>query len=832
MSELRKPVDEGKLAASSIAADPAFAALESSGVPLVVAAGDPPRVVHVNEAALLRFGADLDGLTRDLFESDEPGARRLRELAASMRESEGPKLERLRLRLGEAAQATVTLCRRLPADGRSFFVCAALGTLPAPAESSAANGAVRPASLRRARFLWRTDADGRFAETGPALSEAVGREYSNLAGRAFTELARGWRLDSSGRLGEALNARRSWSGVEVSWPMETGNARVPIALGAFPIFGDAGEFRGFRGYGVIRLDRVEKDTPSPSSAKIVPLRTPPRAGASAAGGQPRAPEESLSQSEKTAFDEIARALGAVRDQGPAAGAGAHASMSAPASETPRTAETALQARAREILDRLPVGVLVAREGRILLANRTLLQLLGYQDAAALQSDGLRRVFPGVRLAELATKARADIVEARAQDGETICLYAHFQNIDWEGGGALLVTLRKRRPPSARANVLHVAAELTQLARARRDAEELWSVLETTGAAVAILDGDGAIERATRAFASVFGCEPATLPGRPLADLFAQEDGGAAASHLRRFLLGEAGVQEIEAKGKARNGAVIPLHLALDRLGPPPRGKLCARLNGIAPASDAIAFEAERASAAKSDLLAKVSHEIRTPLSAMLGFVEIMRDERLGPIGNERYKTYLKDIHASGAHVLALANDLLDLSKIEAGKMELEIERLDLNAAVGECVSIMQAQADNARVILRMALSDNLPPVAADARSLRQILLNLLSNAIKFTDPGGQVIVSSARNEAGLPVFRIKDTGAGMSNEEMETALQPYRRLAASLAKSAGTGLGLPLTKSMVEANRASFSIKSRKGEGTLIEVTFPEPEAQAGQETC
>jgi signal transduction histidine kinase len=181
---------------------------------------------------------------------------------------------------------------------------------------------------------------------------------------------------------------------------------------------------------------------------------------------------------------------------------------------------------------------------------------------------------------------------------------------------------------------------------------------------------------------------------------------------------------------------------------------------------------------------------------------------------------MRDIHKSGEHVLSLVNDLLDLSKIEAGKVELDFTSVDANAVVAECVSLMQPQASRERVVIRLSLAPGLPNIVADERSLKQIVINLLSNAVKYNQPGGQVIVSTALTDAGHAVVRIKDTGVGMSDAELETALEPFRQIATS-RKIEGTGLGLPLTKALVEANRASFTIKSRKNEGTLVEVVFP-----------
>jgi signal transduction histidine kinase len=200
----------------------------------------------------------------------------------------------------------------------------------------------------------------------------------------------------------------------------------------------------------------------------------------------------------------------------------------------------------------------------------------------------------------------------------------------------------------------------------------------------------------------------------------------------------------------------------------------------------------------------------------------MMQERFGPIGNERYRQYLKDIHSSGGHLVSLLNDLLDLSKIEAGKLELNFANLDLNELTQQCVALMQPQANRERIIIRTSLAHDLPPVMADPRSVRQIVLNLLSNSIKFTGAGGQVIVSTALDDDGDVVLRVRDTGVGMSEQDLAIALEPFRQLAtAGRWGSSGSGLGLPLTKALAEANRASFRIRSAVNSGTLVEVAFP-----------
>jgi nitrogen-specific signal transduction histidine kinase len=225
---------------------------------------------------------------------------------------------------------------------------------------------------------------------------------------------------------------------------------------------------------------------------------------------------------------------------------------------------------------------------------------------------------------------------------------------------------------------------------------------------------------------------------------------------------------------------------------------------------------------KTDFLAKVSHEVRTPLNSIIGFSELMNEEQLGPIGNERYRGYIKDIHQSGLYALSLVNDLLDISKIEAGEFELNFTAVDLEEVAEESVHSMQPQAQQQRVLLRTDLADGLPDVLADRRSIKQIILNLLSNAVKFTKQGGQVIVSTQRTSSGDVRLRVRDTGIGMSDSEISVALKPFQQVDTAPRNQTGTGLGLPLTKALVEANRAKFKLRSISESGTQIDVIFPQ----------
>jgi len=243
----------------------------------------------------------------------------------------------------------------------------------------------------------------------------------------------------------------------------------------------------------------------------------------------------------------------------------------------------------------------------------------------------------------------------------------------------------------------------------------------------------------------------------------------------------------------------------------------------APASEpeSGAEEHEKEVSPQFNFLAKVSHEVRTPLNSILGFTELMMGEKLGEIGNPRYKGYIEDIYQSGRYALSLLNDLLDLSKIEAGEFELDFTAVDIPELVDECLHLLQPMATRERILLRVSLAPDLPAVIADPRRLKQILLNLLSNAIKFTREGGQVILSASTTPAGAVRIRVRDTGVGMTADEIQLAMQPFQQLDTTPRKQNGTGLGLPLTKALVEANRARFLLSSEAGVGTSADVIFP-----------
>ncbi len=233
-------------------------------------------------------------------------------------------------------------------------------------------------------------------------------------------------------------------------------------------------------------------------------------------------------------------------------------------------------------------------------------------------------------------------------------------------------------------------------------------------------------------------------------------------------------------------------------------------------------QAEIANRAKSEFLSTMSHELRTPLNAIIGFAELMKMESMGPIGHESYREYASDICLSGSHLLTLINDILDLGRIEAGKAEVHDETLRLAELFEATGRIVRERAVTAGLELVVADVAALPALRADRRKMLQILVNLLSNAIKFTPEHGRVAMTAETVAAGEMLIRVADTGIGIAPNDVEKAMTPFGQIDSSLSrKHAGTGLGLPLTKNLVELHGGRLEIESVPGKGTTVTVRLP-----------
>jgi signal transduction histidine kinase len=637
------------------------------------------------------------------------------------------------------------------------------------------------------RFVWDMDADGRFTVASDEFIQLAGPRAA-LFGRPWREIAAALQFDPNDQVTRAVATRETWSGITLWWPVgsdQESDLRLPIELSGLPVFDRDRNFRGYRGFGVCRdfgrhaetrTDRKQEtlhDNPAAVADKsgdqesaiadaviTAPEATPPAGGSALANVvpfRPASPAEpkigpTLSPVERRAFRELAQELTSrlhggqapapveIIEDVPAAsqahnevrGEAAsreplnqqtlsqselaqvlsqalnqepHEDLSQDPTEEPGDAQPELAAPSggavgeQALLDRIPIGVLVYRH-KLIYANRHFLDLSGYADLAAIETNGgLNRLFAEPSTETLEDSGGAQALAIVTQQGDRLPVEGRMFKVPWDGSPAiaLIITTGQGQPGIAR--------------RAQSEFEE-----------------------------------------------------------------------------KSRDAKRDVLHAA----------------------------------SAKAEFVAKISHEIRTPLTAITGFAEAIMAERFGPIGNERYREYIKDIHVAGAHLSSMLNDLLDLSRIETGRIDLTFANVNLNDLTQQCVGIMQPQANRARLIIRTALSSGLSPVMADERALRQIVLSLLTNSIRFTGPGGQIIVSTVLSDAHEAVLRVRDTSAGMSEKDIEAALEPFRDIATAASwGSGGTGFGLPLTKALAEANHAHFRIKSAPDAGTLIEIAFP-----------
>jgi two-component system cell cycle sensor histidine kinase PleC len=257
-----------------------------------------------------------------------------------------------------------------------------------------------------------------------------------------------------------------------------------------------------------------------------------------------------------------------------------------------------------------------------------------------------------------------------------------------------------------------------------------------------------------------------------------------------------------------------------------------QLSELARKYEAEKLRAEGANQAKSEFLANMSHELRTPLNAINGFSEIMLAEMYGPLGDPRYSDYVRDILNSGQHLLALINDILDMSKIEAGKMNLRFEPLSLEEVAEDALRLVRNRADAAGLALRLDFAD-LPDVEADYRAIKQILLNLLSNAIKFTPRGGRITVHAERRDDPLGErvrITVQDTGIGIAPDDLIRLARPFEQIESQHAKTQqGTGLGLALAKSLVEMHGGLLDLRSAPGQGTSAAFALPVRQSAAAE---
>lgn len=601
----------------------------------------------------------------------------------------------------------------------------------------------------------------------------------------------------------------------------------------------------------------------PEISVETPVETPPNVVPFRLHGDTRSP--TLTPVENSAFNELARQLSerlerereviAAESSEPAAEITAEPPVPEP--EPPHAAAEWLtepappargaSARDRTLLDLLPTGILIYRLDRLLYANPAFLARMGYAGLAALEdAGGLDALYvePGVSSASSTSQGGTPVtISATLANGEQplATTVAHLHTIDWDGESAhaLICALPQAAPVVAEPVIAQTVVAETIVAEpvpyapeleptaGEAEAEDLAAILDTTAEGIVMFDAEGNIHACNRSAEALFGYDGEALMQQNLVTLFAPESRQIVADYLES--LKSQDISSLldhgrEVLGRERKGGVIPLAMIMGRTRPDgPNFFAVFRDLSQSKQGESELTQARRlvdgAANAKADMLARISHEIRTPLNAIIGFAEVMISERFGTLGNERYGEYMKDIRASGERVIAIIDDLLELSRIETGKLDLNFANLNLNDLVEACVTVMQPQANRERIIIRTSLAHALPQVTVDARAMRQITMNLISNSIRLASAGGQVIVSTALSDRGEIALRIRDTGHGLSERELAAAMEPFRTPPPGDAADS-SALNLSLTKALVEANRARFNIKSAANSGTLIELVF------------
>ncbi len=909
---------DGKEALTALAGDSAFAA-----------SAPPDRaaiLVWDRHGESLLWSSDAArSLTRNLSAETDPlpasTRQRLKALANGLAPKKGLRLERLQFDPSGLAPPAIFACRMVQlASGSKVLVTARTGdtlkssrfiapqqNMAKPTTEKASPSQKRSITLR---FVWQTDATGRFIEVSKELAETVGPLGGDILGRHWEEIVPSLHEPQSGAIARALQGRKTWSGLVVYWPLDKigpeGQRRmIPIELSGTPKLERDRSIAGFRGFGLCRLNAEQEPAVEPlkstSETETFQTEIPLEETTAGIAPPPQTVKDSnlkrsgLSEPERIAFREIARALAGNTLEGkdhsghadwkeatfigprqprnpseknrseenrfshpatvdtadeqaltsqnnlPAAPL-AHPPM-LPASEEyfpapenrspPRPSADELR-----VIDQWPEGVIVQQGGRIVFANRLLLDWLGYGIVDDFGGAGgvahLFRVSPAIAPGDESGNRKETYPVLSTRDGRAIPVNIRLSSVTWGGKPASLMLVGRRNAeddPPLRDYEPENGADTASMAQPEQSAEriqELEAILDTAADGVIVLGETGRILSLNRSAEALFGYRRDEVVDQAITCLLAAESHIVALDYLEG--LRSNGIASLlngrEITGRVKQGGTIPLFMTMGKIKDGPARKFCTVLKDLSSFKKAEAelmaakSTAETANAQKSELLARISHEIRTPLNAIIGFAEVMMEERFGSIGNPRYKDYLNDMHASGGHVLSLVNDLLDLAKIEAGKMELSLTSVALNSLVASCIALVQPQAARSRVVIRTGYFKRLPPIVADERSMRQIVLNLLSNAIKFTEAGGQIIVSTALTDFGEAAIRVRDTGIGMNDAEIREALEPFRQLATSRRKG-GTGLGLPLTKALVEANRGRLHISSTQGQGTLVEILFP-----------
>ena len=486
-------------------------------------------------------------------------------------------------------------------------------------------------------------------------------------------------------------------------------------------------------------------------------------------------------------------------------------------------------RYRRVIEASPDAILVHQKGSIVFGNRAAVQLhgaknarqlIGYPVLDLLESES-RKLVAERQQAVYDRKQQQEFAELRGMrlDGGEFIVEATATPFIWNGEDAVLVVSRDiRARKQAERELVTAQMRLREAIESMPDGFVLW-------------DADDRMVMCNSKFREFFPeIVPLLVPGvsfesvvRAVSDcgiILGREgrEEEAFRERLERHRNPGKPFDQKQANGRwvrinerrPEDGGVVSTRSDITELK--------QREGEARTAQDA----AEMANRAKSEFLANMSHELRTPLNAILGFSEVIRNEMLGAIDNDHYREYVGDIHNSGQHLLSIINDILDLSKIEAGHVELDEEVFDATVAVDSSVRLVKERADTSGVRMTVDVAGEHPRLRGDHRKFKQIIINLLSNAVKFTPADGTVTISVGMGGDGGFNIAVSDTGIGMDADQIEIALSPFGQIEGGLnRKHEGTGLGLPLARSLAELHDGRIEIESAPGAGTTVTVCFP-----------
>jgi PAS domain S-box-containing protein len=461
------------------------------------------------------------------------------------------------------------------------------------------------------------------------------------------------------------------------------------------------------------------------------------------------------------------------------------------------------------------------------------QILEFNDVAAANLGYSRQAFAKLRIPDVdpshspeAIAERIERVSQRGMDffetklksknGELRDVLVGAKGISVHGRNLFLVTLRD-------------ITERTLMERRLRDNEQfLRQITDALPGIVYYKDMNRRYRFANQRYVEWFGIDPATMPGKTTIEVIGEEFYAQIREYEYRALSGETAFFEgtwARPDGETRwyRASYMP-HMDAD-------GTVLGMIGLSVDITDqkrhdadlaAAHEEAEKSSRAKTEFLSNMSHELRTPLNSVIGFSDILAGQMFGPLGSDDYVGYAKDINDSARHLLQLINDILDVSRIERGKLSLDEHRIDVRHLLMSCSRLASKRADRDHAEIVVEAPSSLPALLADERRVKQILINLLSNATKFTPDEGRVTVSASLDAANRFILAVSDDGIGIDEDDIETVMSPFGQVDGSLARNyEGAGLGLPLSRQLAEMHGADLSLESSLGEGTVVTVSFP-----------